>query len=595
MRKLFLKGLGFFTALLLISFVLRFYFFSFAQSQFVNESTTDILIGFLHGVRFDIAALFYVNILFFLILYFGWARENKLVAVKFSALNSIYVGMLAADVDFYLSYGKKVDLKFLTAVEGTKANTLFVMFGVYKHVFLMMIFAGVLFYGLYRFWWAKQTVQGSIKKYPVYLLGVLVLCILGVRGGLQKRVLGGQHTLLYANGSSSLMHLTSNTVHNLIRGKDQEVFPKVYMPGELQEVDLARWDFKKLGLRKSPKNVLFVFVESLSSYAVQKDGLLKDLKDDFGKDAISIDEFYANGRLSMDAIVSNFFGVPSHFELHLFNSKYVQNRWVGLSTVLKQEGFESFFIHGASEGTQFFDVITGASGIEDFYSVRDNYDIPKDMKAKWGVHDEFLYEKTLSIVKGYEKPFVGALFTTSSHSPFKGTPNNREGLGDIEKDYFASLKYANKALIDFFESVKKEPWYNDTLFIVLGDHGPPILTDWNMSLEYDSKIPLIMYLPGSNLSEVQHRKVSQHVDLPMTIFHMLDVKPEKWSSFGYSLFDTEIETPVFYTGSGKRGLTMITSSTEKYTSAVKSDQDPKWQKVEAAIKDYVYRLETDSL
>lgn len=609
MAKLIGKNLLLLSLLVFISAVLRFVFYFTLSDQFSGVDALTVLISFVHGMRFDLSAILYVNALFFLFICVERIRISRITAVIFAFLNSFYVALNLSDVDFYLAYGKKLDISFFTAVQGTKSGVFLSMLQVYGDVIIALCFSFILFYLFQRLIFSKHKAEFSIKKYGVYLLVVLVLSFLGIRGGLQKRVLGKQHAMLYAGGNTAVAHMTSNTVHNLIRGKKSHAFPKRFKTDTLIKGDFNNIAFQDLSLRKKPKNVLFIFVESLSSYSVEEKDFLSYRKALNKNEYIFTESIYANGKLSLDAITAAFFGAPSYFDLHLFNSKYVQNRWVGLSTILKEEGFSSFFIHGATRGTQFFDVITKASGIEDFYSVKDDYSIPEDMLATWGVHDEFLYEKSREIISKYKGPFIGSLFTTSSHTPFKGTPNNQEGLGDIEKDYFSSISYADGALERFFKSIEGEEWFKDTLFIVTGDHSPPILTKWNMGLKHASRLPLLLYFPESDIGKQAYRSQTQHIDLPLTVFQLLGVKPSKWSSFGKSIFDTRVDENLFFTDAGS--LNIITTNgvmraplSSTGDSTVYSFDGSKLnpssfeegvQKAEQTIKEYVYRLEADQL
>ncbi|MGH1468357.1 MAG: LTA synthase family protein [Bdellovibrionales bacterium] len=610
MTKLIVKNLLLLSLLVFISALLRFTFYFSLSEQFSAVDLSTVLTSFVHGMRFDVSAILYVNALFFLFICVERVRISRITAVVFAFLNSFYVALNLSDIDFYLAYGEKVDINFFTTVRGTKGGVLFSLLYVYGDVILALCFSFVLFYLFQRFIFSKHRADFSPSKYATYLFLVLALSFLGIRGGLQKRVLGKQHAMLYADGNAAIAHMTSNTVHNLIRGKKSHDFPEEFKTQALVRNEFDNLGYQGLKLNKAPKNVLFVFIESLSTYSIEEENFFNFRKDFDEKEYVFTDSIYANGNLSLDAITAVFFGVPSYFNLHLFNSKYVQNKWIGMSTVLKEEGFSRFFIHGATRGTQFFDVITAASGIEDFHSIKDDYDAPEEMLATWGVHDEFLYEKSREIISKYKGPFVGSLFTTSSHTPFKGTPNNINGLGDSEKDYLSSITYAKGALESFFESVKEEDWFEETLFIVTGDHSPPILTDWNMSLKYASRLPLLLYFPGSNIGELTYRKQSQHIDLPLTAFQLLGVKPQKWSPFGKSIFDNRGEENLFFTGS--KSINFITPSGVmrkplgkgeiETIYLFKSEDKLKANSFKSAlgaseetIKEYVYRLEANEL
>lgn len=557
MKRLILKNAVLLTGLLLIGLILRFYFYSSALEQIGAESSARLFVTFLHGSRFDLNAIVYTNIIFLLFIWSNKFRQSRYTAGAFALLNTVGVFLHLFDIEYFNSYGKRLDLSFLAAVGGTKSVVALEALKVYLPILVISTVCAVIFYYVFRKNYSFKVRPLSRIQIGVYIGLTLVLGMLAVRGGVQKRVLSKQHTLLYAGGNGALAQLTSNTVHNLIRSKLRPEFPSLLVKSAFADSKPDNLNFKDLNfLNKKPKNIILIFIESLSSESVKR--LEVDFKKVFSADSeefLDTPRLYANGELSMDAITSVLFGLPSYFDVHVFKSKYVNNELYGIGTVLKEEGFSNFFIHGAEEGTQYFDVISKAAGIFDFYSVRDRYEAPKKDLALWGVHDEFLYNKSLEIISEYKPPFFGTLFTTSSHMPFKGTPNNLSGLETIDDDYFASIDYAVDSMTDFFKKVKKEDWFEDTLFVVTGDHSPPLLTEWNMNKSSRFKLPLAMYLPGSNLGTFDLKKNVQHIDLPVTFLNLLGIKPPKWSVYGESIFTPKGTSPVVYTDRG--GMTFI--------------------------------------
>ncbi len=607
MKKLIIKNLIVLSTLIFTSAILRLIFYFSLRNQFKNVDFLTILNSFIHGMRFDLSAILYLNTLFFLLICVEKIRLSHFTAILFALINSLYVALNLSDIYFYLAYGKKVGRSFLTAILGTKGEILYSMLRFYGVIILALFFSFILFYFFQKTIFSKYKTNFTSKKYIIYLSLVILLSLLGIRGGLQKRVLSPQHTMLYAKGFTAVEHMTSNTVHNLIREKKSHYFHKNFESKSLIDDTFSNVNFSSLDLVKKPKNVLFIFVESLSAYFTEKKDFLNDQRNKEKKDYIFTKNLYATGELSLDALASVLFGVPSYFNLHIFNSKYTQNKWIGLSTVLKEKGFSSFFIHGATKGVQFFDIIASASGVDDFYSIKDGYSAPKNMLAPWGVHDEFLYKKSKKIISKYKKPFVGSIFTTSSHTPFKGTPNNVNGKGSLEADYFASISYANKALESFFKSIKNESWFKETLFIITGDHSPPILTDWNINPKYASRLPLLMYFPESRIGELTYNKRAQHIDLPLTVFQLLNVRPKHWSPFGRSIFEKREAGELFFTNN--KTINLITQSGILKTSTNNSNKkdtifsfneankplhelnwDKELKKTTNIIKDYVYRL-----
>lgn len=355
--------------------------------------------------------------------------------------------------------------------------------------------------------------------------------------------------------------MTTNTIHNLLREGKSAKLP--FNPKKLTQSLLPTWDPERFAekplLGKAPKNVMFVFFESLASYPYDHNYMpkLKSWIQEHKKDLHFNTNFYANGKLSKDSLLSIFFGLPSYFDIHIFESKYSKNTFAGIGQVAKEMGQTSFYMDAATGGMQFFDVIVKAAGFDSYMSIQDKYkkeDVPRN---GWGVHDEVLYKEAIDYATNLQKPFFGAVFTVSTHTPYFGTPD-RPQYKEEEKDYFVAVNYGDQSLVHFFEEASKKDWYKDTLFIVTGDHSPPLSAKWNRELNEMSRVPFLMYWPGSNLGDVHFKETGRHVDIPHTLFDILGRYPEKWSAYGESMLQTEgdPDTNIFYTTTGAVNLVL---------------------------------------
>ncbi len=68
------------------------------------------------------------------------------------------------------------------------------------------------------------------------------------------------------------------------------------------------------------------------------------------------------------------------------------------------------------------------------------------------------------------------------------------GNGSLDL-HLTAMRYSDWALGQFFEHAKQQPWYKDTLFVVLGDHGfgaPEQMTEMDL---YRFHVPMLMIAP----------------------------------------------------------------------------------------------------
>jgi phosphoglycerol transferase MdoB-like AlkP superfamily enzyme len=103
------------------------------------------------------------------------------------------------------------------------------------------------------------------------------------------------------------------------------------------------------------------------------------------------------------------------------------------------------------------------------------------------------------------------------------------------------VKYADWAVGKFIEDAKKQPWFDDTLFVFVGDHGfhvAPVMTEVHLLYHH---VPLLFYAPTmlSAGGLVMHTAACQ-TNITPTILGLVGAK-EEHASWGRDLFRTDYE------------------------------------------------------
>ena len=91
------------------------------------------------------------------------------------------------------------------------------------------------------------------------------------------------------------------------------------------------------------------------------------------------------------------------------------------------------------------------------------------------------------------------------------------------------------ALRRFFEKVSKEPWYENTIFVITADHSVPSHYDEYKTNVNGFAIPIIFHAPGLGLKGLS-QKLTQQTDILPSLMHLLNYDGT-FISFGSSLFD----------------------------------------------------------
>ena len=219
-------------------------------------------------------------------------------------------------------------------------------------------------------------------------------------------------------------------------------------------------------------------------------------------------------------------------------SPYGSNQMNSLANLLKQQNYYTAFFHGGSNGTMGFDAFCNLAGYDNYFG-RTEYNNEKDFDGHWGIWDEEFLQYTANTINKKQQPFFATVFTLSSHHPFpiperyKG--KFKEGPLPIEK----SVGYSDFALRKFFESVKKMPWFNNTLFVLTADHTGISEDPFYSNSLGNYSIPIIYYMPNSQLKG-RDSKATQQIDIMPSVLDFINY-PSSYFAFGNSVFDNTAE------------------------------------------------------
>jgi phosphoglycerol transferase MdoB-like AlkP superfamily enzyme len=152
--------------------------------------------------------------------------------------------------------------------------------------------------------------------------------------------------------------------------------------------------------------------------------------------------------------------------------------------------------------------------------------------------------RVLNDLGAIKKPFFSTWLTLSSHEPFE-TPVPVVFKGDeMATKFLNSINYTDAVLGDFIEKARQSSWWNNTLIIIIGDHGHPLPSTGKRADDF--RTPML-WLGGAvtNRGTVIDRTVSQ-----LDIAAMLCAQ-EGWKNdyFPYSKnsLDPEILPWAFFT------------------------------------------------
>lgn len=542
--------------LLLVYAILRLGFYGFNIAQFPQVSINELMFMMFGGIKFDIVALLYINVLYILLeaipIPFKYNQAyRKVTKWIFVVTNSIGIALNLVDFAYYpFTLKRTTGTVFGQFANEENIGKLFFDFGM-EYWYLILGFA-LIIWGLIKIYDLVIVEKPKVFNWKFYsvqlalLLTVAFLFVGGVRGGWahSTRPITLSNAGDYVKAPEE-MNIVLNTPFSILKTlkavtlkeerffSDEElnkIYPVVHLPKDSAE-------FKKL-------NVVVLILESFGKEHIgffnkQLDnGTYKGYTpflDSLIEQSYTFNRSYANGRKSIDALPSVITGVPSIGEPFVL-SIYSGNKTTSLAKLLADKGYETSFFHGAPNGSMGFSAYMQLAGIQHYYG-KNEYNNDADFDGMWGIWDEPFMQFMAKKIDGMKEPFFSSFFSLSSHHPFKVPEKYAGKFPKGTLPLHEPLGYADYALKRFFEKASKSPWYKNTLFVICADHASMSHFKEYNTMPNSFAIPIVFYYPGGKLKG-QSDKLVQQIDIMPTVLNYLHYdKP--YFSFGFDAFSPE--------------------------------------------------------
>lgn len=527
--------------LLLFYFLQRLFFYFFNLSAFSQFPPGLILKTFIKGIRFDVAVISMVQGVLLLLLLsptFVSGRLNKLWLSLF-AISIVPTFLLnCIDFAFFAFQGKRTTADLLLVLNtGEDAGALLPKYlSDFWYVVLIWIIMVILCY-LFVKWLLLQSrqQQGQIKGSLLgSFLTLILLLFLGARGSFELRPLS---PIFAAREQPGLAPLQLNSPF---------VFIKSVGKSSIKEEKYLEWN--EIPPQISPicspepsqtrrkKNVVIIVVESLGAEYMDSyhpgNGLTPFLDSLAGQSEIYLNA-YSNGKTSIQGIPSVFSGMPSLFDGAFITSPFGSNETESIPACLQKWGYSTAFFHGGKNGTMGFDSYASTAGFQRYFG-KNEYPTPSDYDGSWGIFDGPFLSFAGKKMNSMKEPFMAGIFTISSHHPYRLPQDLANRIKQGPLDNSQSIRYADYSLRSFFNEVKTEPWFANTLFVITADHTSIAGKAYYGGPVGMFRIPLILFEPGKEGTAKKIKKPVQQIEIQELVLSSLGY-PEKYFSFSCML------------------------------------------------------------
>lgn len=259
---------------------------------------------------------------------------------------------------------------------------------------------------------------------------------------------------------------------------------------------------------KAKLNLVLLLEESLGSefwgILGRKEPSLMPLMDALaGREGMVFENLYADGNRTIrgyEGVFSSFPPLPGDSIVARDRSENVET----IARVLRRDDYDTTFIYagrGVFDGTRTF---ATANGWSNFVELKD-FKKPV-FTTVWGVCNEDLYDRVLAECRDRHTrglPFFMTSMSVSNHKPYT-YPTGRIPEDPAERRRANVVKYTDYALNRFFEMAKKEPFWTNTIFAVVGDHGARVYGSQTIPIR-SYEVPMILFGPAASPT---HRRIS---------------------------------------------------------------------------------------
>jgi phosphoglycerol transferase MdoB-like AlkP superfamily enzyme len=345
---------------------------------------------------------------------------------------------------------------------------------------------------------------------------------------------------------------------NLITADDKNFLQKYAQEKKPALTDIS--GNKYFGAVKG-KNLIIIQIESLENVVINKTIYNEEITPNINKlakEGMYFDNYYSNIGPGNTAdcefsTMNSLYPLPN--DVAFIN--YAKNKYNALPQLLAENGYHTYSMHGDVPTFWNRSNIYPSLGYQKIFSLEDYivYRSIGEGPISLGprLADEDLFNQSIPKLKNLKEPFMATLITLNSHTPFN-LPDDLQTLHMPAKTiynqpqwkYVQSIHYADKAVGEFIDALKKNGLYDNSLILIWGDHGSFSNVSDAFGKKYaspalwNSQVPMILLAPGTDLKGTNSEPGS-HIDIYPTLANLLGLKAPK-TIFGQDLLNTK--TPV---------------------------------------------------
>lgn len=550
MLKSLLFFLRFFLFWLLFFFIDRLIFLLIYHPKISTVPFREIVATFYHAIPLDLSMTAYITVIPLLSYIFWLLNGRKVVELKWVSVYNLILVFICSflsvvNFNIYREWGSKVNAKAMgfafSSPAEAMASSASSPIGLSISLFILLLVLG---FFLQHFVVLRKL---NFNASPVWLRAIVCLVLLAgnfllIRGGF-----GGSpitQSMAYFSKEQLLNNAAVNTEWNLISSvlaaKMTKKNPYIYIDqkqatNDVKALYTSTKDTTISILNTKRPNVVLVIIESFTADVTKtlgnEDGITPHFDSLINK-GVLFTKIYSPGNRTDKGLIATLAGFPTLGTGSIVKWPEKMQKIPAISQSLFKIGYKTSFYYG---GESEFDNYKAFILSHDYQKLTDKNNFTgNEMKSRWGKFDEVVFERQVSELNKEQQPFFSTLLTLTNHEPFDLPGKSKFGRADNIANFKSTSYYTDSCINAFLINAKKQPWYKNTLFVFVADHGHVLpKSAYEVFAPQRYHIPLLFY--GDVIKdEYKGRKfnnVGSQTDLAATLLAQLDVPTKQflWS------------------------------------------------------------------
>lgn len=544
-RQITLFLIGYAAYWLLLSEVDRFLFLvslgGLAEGNFFPNFWATWKAGFkmdlsVTGYLLAIPFLFYIVQLLFIrrSVSAWWLRGYTLVLTVICAAVSV------SNIMLYPSWSEKISRRsVLMGIETPQGVLASIDWGmIFKGTVILVVFFTFAhyFYHLVVVRLARYVTLRWSMVVPIFFVGALLIFTM-IRGGYGPATI--TPSVAYYSANTALNHTAVNTYWALLDDftRAPKGSPYEFMSSEeAQAVTKASLSLEADSipqiLNTDRPNIVLIVLEGMVAQVFEKLGGESGVTPGMGalmQEGVTFTNAYAVAERSDKGMIALLSGFPAQGPESIIKHVVKHEKLPAITQIYDSLDYRISFYHGGQSEFYNFKSYLYAHGAD---RVVDEGDFAMAApRISWGVYDHVVAERMLADLNQDKQPFFSIFYTLVNHEPFDMEGDMRFGNGSKADAYRSTAYYTDSVLFDLVSQAKQQPWYAETLFVVVSDHGhfyPQEKYDLTRPERYH--IPLFMF-GGALREHYQGHIVSDivsQVDLVSTLAGFVGASDERF-------------------------------------------------------------------